>query len=73
VVYALISLCVLEGNSDGKFRFGARLYSVAKDQAEAMDLVPTIRTHLPEINQKTGLSDFLGIRAGMRAVTMSWV
>ncbi len=72
-VYTLIDLGVLEGNSDAKFRFGARLYSLAKAAAKGSDLVSTIHPYLQEINQKTGLSVFLGIRAGLRVVIVDKV
>jgi IclR family transcriptional regulator, KDG regulon repressor len=72
-VYTLLDLGVLEGNSEGKFRFGARLYSLVRAAAKGSDLVSSIRPYLQEVNEKTGLSAFLGIRSGSRAVIVDKV
>jgi DNA-binding IclR family transcriptional regulator len=73
MVHTLVDLGVLENGSDGKFRFGPRLYSLGKAAGRGSELVSTIRPYLEEVGQKTRLSVFVGIRSGNRAVIMDKV
>jgi DNA-binding IclR family transcriptional regulator len=70
MVHTLVNLGVLENGSEGKFRFGPRLYSLGKAAGHGSELVSTVRPHLEEIGERTKLSVFLGIRSGNRAIIM---
>lgn len=73
MVYTLVDLGILENGKEGKFRFGSKLYALGKASGGGSELVSTIRPYLEEINRKTKLSVFLGIRSGKRAVIMDKV
>jgi DNA-binding IclR family transcriptional regulator len=73
MVHTLADHGVLENGSEGKFRFGPRLYSLGKAAGGGSEIVSTIRPYLREISEKTRLSVFLGFRSGQRAVIMDKV
>jgi IclR family KDG regulon transcriptional repressor len=73
MVYTLVDLGIMENGTEGKFRFGSKLYALGKASGGGSELVSTIRPYLEEINRKTKLSVFLGIRSGKRAVIMDKV
>ena len=73
MVHTLVDLGILENGAEGKFRFGSRLYTLGKASGGSSELVSTIRPYLEEINRKTRLTVFLGIRSGNRAVIMDKV
>jgi len=73
MVYTLVDLGILENGTDGKFRFGPRLYALGKASGGGSELVSTVHPYLEEISKKTKLSVFLGIRSGKRAVIMDKV
>jgi IclR family KDG regulon transcriptional repressor len=73
MVYTLVDLGIMENGTEGKFRFGSKLYALGKASGGGSALVSTIRPYLEEINRKTKLSVFLGIRSGKRAVIMDKV
>ena len=54
--------------ADGKFQFGTRLYILGRAAGRATELIATVHPYLEEINQKTKLSAFYGLRMGLRAV-----
>lgn len=68
LVHTLDDLGVLEKVSEGKFQFGTRLYVLGKAAGRGSDLISTVHPFLEEINHKTKLSAFLGIRSGLTAV-----
>lgn len=69
IVHTLTDLGVLENNSN-KFRFGAKLYLLGKTAEKGSELIRNIHPYLEEISQKTNLSSFLGMRAGLKAVIL---
>lgn len=73
IVYTLDDLGVLEKVADVKFQFGSRLYILGRAAGQASELVGTIHPYLEEINHKTKLSAFIGIRSGMQAVIIDKV
>lgn len=68
IVYTLDDGRILEKRADGKFQFGTRLYILGRAAGRASELIATVHPYLEEINQKTKLSAFLGLRMGLRAV-----
>jgi IclR family KDG regulon transcriptional repressor len=68
MVHTLGDLGVLEKVTEGKFQFGPRLYILGRAAGRGSDLISTVHPYLEEINQKTKLSAFLGIRSGLTAV-----
>jgi DNA-binding IclR family transcriptional regulator len=72
-VYTLADLGILESAPDNKFRFGTALYLLGREAGQRSELIQTVHPYLEEINQKTKLSAFLGIRSGMRAVILDKV
>jgi len=68
IVYTLDDGKILEKRADGKFQFGTRLYILGRAAGRASELIATVHPYLEEINQKTELSAFLGLRMGLRAV-----
>ncbi len=72
MIHTLADLGVLE-NGDGKYRFGTKLYILGKAAKEGSDLIRIIHPYLEEMSQRTGLSVFLGMRSGGRAVILDKV
>ncbi|MGD2126115.1 MAG: IclR family transcriptional regulator [Desulfobacteraceae bacterium] len=68
MVYTLTHLGILEHGPDNKFRFGLKLYVLGKAAGEASAWIQAVRPYLEDLNAKTKLSVFLGIRSGLRAV-----
>ena len=68
IVYTLDDGRILEKRPDGKFQFGTRLYILGRAAGRTSELIATVHPYLEEINQKTKLSAFLGLRMGLRAV-----
>jgi len=73
IIYTLEDLGVLENDGDKKFRLGTKLYELAKAASENFGLIHTIHPYLEEINKKTKLSVFLGIRLGLDVVVVDKV
>ena len=73
IVYTLDDLDILERASDGKFQFGTRLYILGRAAGRTSELISTVHPYLEEINQKTKLSAFLGLRSGLSAVIIDKV
>lgn len=69
IVYTLTDLGVLE-NSDNRFRFGPKLYVLGKAAENGSELIRIIHPYLVEINEKTHLSAFLGMRSGATAIIL---
>jgi IclR family KDG regulon transcriptional repressor len=73
IMHTLADLNVLERGSDGLFRLGTRLYVLGSAAAKGDGLIQTVHPYLIEINRKTKLSAFLGIRSGLKAVIIDKV
>ncbi len=73
IAYTLCDLGVLENRLDGKFWFGTELYLLGRTAGKGSGLIQTVHPFLEEIQQKTDLSVFLGIRSGDRAVIIDKV
>ena len=73
IVHTLDALGVLEKSRNCKYVFGTQLYILGKAAGRGSELINTVHPYLEEINQKTKLSAFLGIRAGIRAVIIDKV
>ena len=73
MLHTLVDLEVLEPTKENTFRFGARLYALGKSAGHGSDLISTVHPYLEQINQRTGLSVFLGIRSDGHAVILDKV
>lgn len=73
IMHTLADLNVIERGPDGLFRPGTRLYVLGSAAARGNGLVQTVHPYLVEINRKTKLSAFLGIRVGLKAVIIDKV
>jgi IclR family KDG regulon transcriptional repressor len=73
IVYTLDDLGILERASDGKFQFGTRLYILGRAAGRTSELISTVHPYLEEINRKTKLSAFMGLRSGLNAVIIDKV
>ena len=67
-VHTLRDLNVLENQPDGKFAFGTRLYILGNTAGKRSALIQTAHPYLREINERTKLSAFLGIRSDRQAI-----
>jgi IclR family KDG regulon transcriptional repressor len=72
-IYTLVDLGILESARQNKFRFGTALYLLGREAGRRSELIQIVHPYLEEINRKTKLSAFLGIRSGMRAVILDKV
>ena len=70
MVYSLADLDILERSEDGKFNLGNRFYELGKTANSHAGLIHTTRPFLEEINTKTGLTAFLGVRSALHAVVV---
>jgi len=73
IAYTLTSLGILEKRGQNKFHFGTRLYVLSKTAIRHSELISTIHPYLKEINRKTRMMVFLGIRSGLKAVILDKV
>ena len=73
ILHTLDTLGILEKSRNGKFVFGTQLYILGRAAGKGSELINAVHSYLEEINQKTKLSAFLGIRAGITAVIMDKV
>ena len=73
IVHTLADLGILEHLNENKFRFGTQLYVLGKAANQGSELIHTVHPFLEDINQKTKLSAFLGIRSELRAVIVDKV
>jgi IclR family KDG regulon transcriptional repressor len=73
IMHTLSHLNVLERGPDGLFRLGTRLYVLGNAAAKGNGLIQTVHPYLIEINRKTKLSAFLGMRSGLKAVIIDKV
>jgi IclR family KDG regulon transcriptional repressor len=73
IMHTLADLNVLDRGPDGLFRLGTRLYVLGNAAAKGNGLIQTVHPYLVEINRKTKLSTFLGIRSGLKAIIIDKV
>ena len=73
ILYTLVDLDILENESENKFRFGTKLYLLGKAAGTGSELISTVHPYLDEVNRKTKLSAFLGMRSGMRTIILDKV
>lgn len=69
IAYTLTDLGILE-RENGKFRFGPKIYVLAKAVAKGSELIQIIHPYLVEISRRTKLTTFLGMRSGDKAVIL---
>lgn len=70
ILYTLVDLGILENEHENKFRFGTRLYLLGKAAGMSSELIMTVHPFLDEINRKTKLSAFFGMRNGLKAIIL---
>jgi len=73
MLHTLNDLGILEQSEGNKFQYGMQLYNLGKAAGRSSDLISTVHPYLEKINQKTKLSAFLGLRAGLQAVIIDKV
>jgi DNA-binding IclR family transcriptional regulator len=66
--HTLRDLNVLENQPNGKFTFGTRFYILANMAGKRSTLVQVAHPYLEQINEKTNLSAFLGLRSDCQAI-----
>jgi IclR family KDG regulon transcriptional repressor len=70
ILHTLADLDILEHAEGNTFRFGARLYALGRSASSGSELISTVHPFLEEINRRTRLSAFLGIRSDGHAVVL---
>jgi IclR family KDG regulon transcriptional repressor len=70
ILHTLADLGVLEHAEENAFRFGAKLYALGRSAGNGSELISAVHPYLEEINQRTRLSVFLGIRSNGHAVVL---
>jgi len=73
IAYTLTDLGILEKKGQNKFHFGTQLYVLSRSAIRRSELINTIHPYLEEINRKTKMMVFLGIRSGLRAIILDKV
>ena len=73
IAYTLADLGILERRDKNKFHFGTQFYVLSRAAMRRSELINTIHPYLEEINRKTRLMAFLGIRSGLRAIIVDKV
>ena len=73
IVYTLMDVGILERRGKSKFHFGTQLYALSRSAIRRSELINTIHPYLKEINHKTRMMVFLGIRSGLRAIILDKV
>jgi len=73
ISHTLIDLNVLENQSNGKFTFGTRFYVLANMVGKRSTFIQIAHPYLEEINKKTNLSTFLGLRSDCHAILIDKV
>lgn len=73
LIYTLVDLGVLEMTPEHKVRLGIKLYTLGREAGIGSNLISKVHPFLEEINQKTKLSVFLGLRSGLKAVIVDKV
>jgi len=73
LIYTLVDLGILETVPGNKVRLGLKLYDLSRESNAGGLLISKVRPFLEEINRKTKLSVFLGLRSNLKAVIMDKV
>lgn len=73
IMYTLLDLGVLEKAPANKVRLGMKFYTLSRPSAAGVFMISKIRPFLEEINRKTKLSVFLGVRSALKAVILDKV
>ena len=73
LIYTLVDLGILETVPGNKVRLGLKLYDLSRESDAGGLLVSKVRPFLEEINRRTRLSVFLGLRSNLKAVIMDKV
>jgi IclR family KDG regulon transcriptional repressor len=73
IVHTLTDLGILEKRDQNKFHFGIKLHVLSRAAIRRSELINTVHPYLEEINRKTRLIVFLGIRSDSRAVILDKV
>jgi len=73
LIYTLVDLGILETVPGNKVRLGLKLYDLSRESDAGGLFVSKVRPFLEEINRKTKLSVFLGLRSNLKAVIMDKV
>jgi IclR family KDG regulon transcriptional repressor len=68
-----VDLGILERRDTNKFHFGAQFYVLSRAVMRRSELINVIHPYLEEINRKTRLMTFLGIRSGLNAIILDKV
>lgn len=69
ITHTLVDLDILENHqSNGKFTFGTRFYVLANMAGKRSTLIHLAHPYLEQINEKTNLSAFLGLRSDSQAI-----
>ena len=68
ISHTLISLGVLENQSNGKFTFGTVFYVLSNMARRQSSVIHFVRRYLEKISMKTNLSAFLGLRSDCSAI-----
>ena len=73
ITHTLRDLNVLEVQNNGKFSFGTHFYILANKAGRRSTLIQVAHPFLEQINKKTNLSVFLGLRSDSRAILIDKV
>ena len=73
IIYTLVDLRILETVPGNKVRLGLKLYDLSRESNAGGLLISKVRPFLEEINRKTKLSVFLGLRSNLKAAIMDKV
>jgi IclR family transcriptional regulator, KDG regulon repressor len=73
LIYTLVDLGILETVPGNKVRLGLKLYDLSRESKAGGLFISKVRPFLEEINRKTKLSVFLGLRSSLKAVIMDKV
>jgi DNA-binding IclR family transcriptional regulator len=71
--HTLTDLNILENQSNGKFTFGTSFYILANMAGKRSTLIQIAHPYLEELNKKTNLSVFLGLRSDCQAILIDKV
>ena len=73
MIHTLKNLNVLEVQGNGKFAFGTHFYVLANKAGKKSTLIQVAHPYLEQVNKKTDLSVFLGLRSDARAILIDKV